>query len=121
MKKIVYIFILSFFFINCNKKQEINTITTSELKVLLGKEKIQLLDVRTQQEIKKGFIETAVFANFYDEKFYERVAAILNKTKPVYIYCRSGNRSGKASVILKEKGYKVVNVLGGYNQWKQEN
>ncbi|MEE9406650.1 MAG: rhodanese-like domain-containing protein [Polaribacter sp.] len=121
MKKITYIFVLSFFFINCDKKQEVNTITTSELKVLLSKEKVQLLDVRTQKEIKEGFIETAFFANFYDENFYTQATVKLDKTKPVYLYCRSGNRSGKAGVILQEKGYKVVNVLGGYNQWKQEN
>jgi rhodanese-related sulfurtransferase len=37
------------------------------------------------------------------------------------LYCRSGNRSGKSAKILKKEGYEVYNILGGYNQWKQEN
>lgn len=121
MKNILYIFVLSFFFINCDKKQEIKTITTSELKTLLSEEKVQLLDVRTQKEVKEGFIQTAVCANYFDADFYTKATTQLDKSKPVYLYCRSGNRSGKASIILQEKGYEVINVLGGYNQWKQEN
>ena len=88
---------MSFFFINCNSQDEIKTISTSALKTLLVKDNVQLLDVRT------------------------KATAQLDKNKPVYLYCRSGNRSEKAAKILKEKGYEVYNVLGGYNKWKQEN
>ena len=121
MKKIVSCFLLIFLFISCGNSQEINSITKSELKALMAKEKIQLLDVRTAAEIKKGFIETAIFADFYMDDFYEKATKQLDKNKPVYIYCRSGGRSAKASKILQEKGYEVYNVLGGYNKWKQEN
>lgn len=82
-------------------------------------ENIQLLDVRTPEEINNGFIETAIIADFYKDDFYENAIKKLDKSKPVYIYCRSGNRSEKASKILQEKGYEVYNVLGGFNKWKQ--
>lgn len=112
---------MTFFFINCNSQQEIKTISTIELKTLLAKENIQLLDVRSPKEIKNGFIKTAKFANYFDSDFYEQALGKLDKDKPVYLYCRSGNRSGKSAKILQEKGYEVVNVVGGYNQWKKEN
>jgi rhodanese-related sulfurtransferase len=112
---------MSFFFINCNSQQEIKSMSTSELKVLLEKEDIQLLDVRSQEEIEQGFIKTAKFANFFEDDFYTKATKQLDKSKPVYLYCRSGNRSSKSAKILQEKGYQVYNVLGGYNKWKQEN
>lgn len=112
---------MSFFFINCNSQDEIKTISTSELKVLLVKENVQLLDVRTSPEINKGFIKDAKFSNFFDADFIEKAAIQLDKNKPVYLYCRTGNRSEKAARILKDQGFEVYNVLGGFNKWKQEN
>lgn len=113
--------LLSLFFISCNNYQEIEGISTVELKSLLDKEKIQLLDVRTKEETKQGYIKTAVFADFFNQNFPVIAEQKLDKTKPVYLYCRSGNRSGKAAIILKEKGFKVYNIVGGFNKWKLEN
>ena len=121
MKNVLCLFFMSFFFINCNSQEEIKSISTQELKVLLTKEKVQLMDVRTPKEIKDGAIETALFANFFDEDFATKAVNKLDKSKPVYLYCRSGNRSSKASKILQEKGFEVYNVLGGFNTWKKEN
>jgi rhodanese-related sulfurtransferase len=121
MKNLVCLFIMIFFCVNCNSQVALNSITTKELKVLLSKENIQLMDVRTPEEIKEGTIQTAFFANYFDVDFEKVATAQLNKSKPIYLYCRSGNRSGKACKILKEKGFKVINVLGGYQQWNLEN
>ena len=42
------------------------------------------------------------------------------KEDTVYIYCRSGNRSGQACLILETMGYKnVVNVTGGMLAWQE--
>ena len=109
------------YFSCCAEIQEEKTITTLELKEILSKDKVQLIDVRTPFEIKFGSIETALFINFFDSDFAVKAVEKLDKNKPVYLYCRTGNRSGKASKILEEKGFKVYNVLGGYNKWKAEN
>ena len=69
MKPLIFIFFVSFLFINCAELQEKNTITTLELKELLFKDKIQLIDVRTQREIKQGSIETALFIDFLIKNF----------------------------------------------------
>ena len=52
---------MSFFFVSCNSQEEIQSISTSELKILLAKENIQLLDVRSPKEIKLGFIKEIFF------------------------------------------------------------
>ena len=121
MKKAITCLVLTFLFISCGNSQEIKSVTTAELKTILAKEKIQLLDVRTQNEVNDGFIKTAFFSDFFNDDFYSKATKQIDKNIPVYLYCRSGNRSLKASIILQEKGYKVINVLGGYAQWKQEN
>ena len=119
MNKVFYVFLISFIFINCDKRQEIQRITTLELKALLAKDTIQLLDVRTAEEIKAGFIEKALIADYLSADFYTKAKSQLDTNKPVYLYCRSGNRSEKSTRILQENGFKVVNVVGGYNQWKK--
>ena len=121
MKNALCLFLMSCFFINCNSQEEIKSISTLALKVLLEKENVQLMDVRTPKEIKEGFIETARFVDYFDANFYIKAVCQLDKSKPVYLYCRSGNRSSKSAKILQKEGYEVYNVLGGYKQWKQEN
>ena len=122
MKKIICFLLISLSIYNCkSQKKDSNSITTIELRQLLKVEKIQLLDVRTPKEIQQGSIKGAIKVNFFDKNFKEQVKEKLDKSKPIYIYCRSGNRSGKSCNLLKEEGYEVINVLGGYSKWINEN
>ena len=41
-----------------------------------------------------------------------------HKNKKIIVYCRSGNRSGKATKILKENGFDAFNLIGGMNSWE---
>jgi rhodanese-related sulfurtransferase len=38
----------------------------------------------------------------------------LDKTQPVYIYCRSGNRSAKSAIRLQEMGFEKIYDLEGW-------
>ncbi len=41
------------------------------------------------------------------------------KDEEVIVYCRSGNRSGQASMILESAGFtKVINLTGGMMAWQ---
>jgi len=41
------------------------------------------------------------------------------KDEEVYLYCRSGNRSGQAALILETMGFtNVTNVIGGMLAWQ---
>ena len=77
-----------------------------------------VFDVRTTEEFNLGHIKGSINIDFYDEKLFIDFFQKINKTKPIYIYCRSGNRSKKSSEILKEIGFvKVYDLLGGYKNW----
>jgi rhodanese-related sulfurtransferase len=77
-----------------------------------------VFDVRTTEEFNLGHINGSINIDFYDEKLFVDFFEKINKTKPIYIYCRSGNRSKKSSEILKKIGFvKVYDLLGGYKNW----
>lgn len=42
----------------------------------------------------------------------------LDNSKPVYVYCKAGGRSGKASKMLTDLGYDVYDLEGGMDAWK---
>ncbi|TVZ56101.1 rhodanese-related sulfurtransferase [Lutibacter sp. Hel_I_33_5] len=120
MRSLLSVLIINLFF-SCTNAQEDKSISTIALKKIVSKNNIQLLDVRTPKEIDEGYIIGARFANFYDKDFYKNASSQLDKSKPVYLYCRSGKRSEKSAKILQENGFVTFNVIGGYNQWKKEN
>jgi rhodanese-related sulfurtransferase len=54
------------------------------------------------------------------QNFIDEVDA-LDKDRPYFIYCRSGNRSGQACQLLESKGFtKTYNLLGGMLEWSGE-
>ncbi len=78
----------------------------------------QLIDVRTPSEYAEGHISGARLINIYDTDFQQKILEGLSKSKPVLIYCRSGHRSMVAARFLDNKGYKVINLRLGFNDWK---
>ena len=79
---------------------------------------VQLLDVRTPEEFKSGYIAGAKNLNFYDDDFAQQIAK-LDKTKPVMVYCAKGGRSASAAEQLNQAGFsKVYDLTGGMYAWK---
>lgn len=100
----------------------VENITVEDLKIIIEKEKdIQLLDVRLPSECENGTILNAMQVNLISDNFKTRAIKILDKERPVYVYCRSGGRSKIASKVLLDKGYVVYNVKGGYKRWLEIN
>ena len=94
-------------------------LSQTEFKTLIKAGNGQLLDVRTPGEFNAGHIKNAENIDFTGSDFREKVAK-LDREKPVLIYCHSGNRSGKASLILKELGFKeVYDLQGGFSNWNE--
>ena len=80
-----------------------------------------ILDVRTKEECSESKIPGSLNIDYYSENFKDNLDK-LNKNLNYYIYCRSGNRSGKTVIILRDKGFKnVYNLEGGILAWKKEN
>ena len=74
-----------------------------------------LVDVRTPGEYQGGHLEGALNMDFYAANFKTQLEN-LPKDKTIYLYCASGNRSGKTAYTLNSMGYKVVNAKAGYSQ-----
>jgi rhodanese-related sulfurtransferase len=78
-----------------------------------------LLDVRTPSETAEGIIANALEGDISSAAFEKQISA-LDKSKPVFVYCRSGGRSGRAMSIMKQKGFQeVYNLAGGIGAWQQ--
>ncbi len=76
-----------------------------------------LLDVRTLDEYQAGHLEGAHLLDWLNQKDFKEGAKKLDKTKTVYVYCRSGRRSNEAANYLANEGYKVVDMKGGILAW----
>lgn len=72
----------------------------------------QVLDVRTGQEFAGGHVAGAVNANVLDPDFEDAVSG-LDPGEPVYVYCASGHRSGRAASKLQALGFETVINAGG--------
>ena len=71
-----------------------------------------VIDVRSLEEVKSGVIQDAIHIE-WTEIDTEISMIDIPKDQPIYLYCRSGNRSGKAADILKNIGYVNVINAGG--------
>lgn len=79
----------------------------------------QLIDVRTPKEFLSGHLKGAKNLHIYEKNFEQEVDK-LDKTKPVYVYCKAGGRSAEAVEVLKEKGFKkIVELDGGIDAWNE--
>lgn len=77
-----------------------------------------LIDVRTPEEVAENAIEGHILINAFSPNFPEQILK-LDKEKTYFMYCRSGNRSGKACVFMANNGFtKLVNLRGGMMAWE---
>lgn len=122
MKKILVLLFVITAFVACTSetKKTVSKVNVSQFSEGLSQPDVQLIDVRTPEEYAEGHIENSTLIDFNSDDFKEQIKD-LDPDKPVYLYCRSGNRSGKASKIMKELGFKeIVDLDGGYSAWSEE-
>jgi phage shock protein E len=100
------------------KKPIIDSIEVS-LKLLrkIKKGKVILIDVRTPEEYQAGHLKYSQNIDYKKEDFKTQIDK-LNKKTPVYLYCRTGNRSSKSADILKDLGFTTVYNIGGFEYLK---
>ncbi len=96
-------------------------VNPKEFKQIIDTEDVIILDVRTPQEVAKGNIKGSSMINYFDENFLDKLS-LVNKSKTICIYCKSGGRSSKAAKILQENGFnKIYQLEGGLIAWENEN
>src|SRR6478752_60981 len=100
-------------------KAQITEVDTAEAERRIAAGDL-VLDVREPDEYEEGAIPGAVhIPRGHLESQVE--GRLLDKTKPVVIYCAGGVRSAFAAETLNELGYAdVVSMAGGFGRWKDE-
>jgi rhodanese-related sulfurtransferase len=96
------------------------SISAEQAKELMDKsENYIILDVRTKEEFDEIHIPNAMLIP--DTEIADRVEdELTDKDQLIFVYCRSGNRSKKASAILTEMGYTNIKEFGGIKDWPYE-
>ncbi|MDH6343778.1 rhodanese-related sulfurtransferase [Parabacteroides sp. PFB2-12] len=78
-----------------------------------------IVDVRTEEEMKEGYIEGAILADVKQDDFAQIVSG-WDSAKTYFIYCRSGKRSRKAYATMEKAGIEhIYELKGGFKAWKE--
>lgn len=116
----IFVAILSFFVLSCNGQ---NSKDSKTIDAKAFSEKIaatpnpQILDVRTPEEFSTDHLDQAVNVNWLGDNFVSGAKKI-DKTKPVFVYCKSGGRSQSAVEKLEELGFTdIYQMQGGILKW----
>ncbi len=74
-----------------------------------------IIDIRDKYEYILGNINNSI--NIPYNYLLTLPDRYLDYNKIYYIYCDSGSKSRKICLFLSELGYKVVDLIGGYNSY----
>lgn len=92
-------------------------IPCDDAKRLIKEKQAQLVDVRTPEEFAMSKLPGAINIPLQD---IDRVGeSMLDKDRPVIVFCRSGQRSHMAMQILLSQNFGEVYNLGSYMAWQQ--
>ncbi|MDD3723689.1 MAG: rhodanese-like domain-containing protein [Lutibacter sp.] len=122
--KLAFLVLIAVLGISCNTKSQsqsdsITVIAPTEFKEKSANQTI--IDIRTPQEFREGHIEGAVNINYYDNNFLDQIAKY-DKNQPLFIYCRSGNRTSSASKKIADYGFtQIYDLEGGILYWLKNN
>jgi len=122
LNKIVFVSLLSLLVFNFFIKNKAEADARQSYDQFLAGKAV-FIDVREEAEVNEGMIKGAVWfplSQIEKDKTTEiEKIKTITKDKEIYVYCRSGNRSGKVKSYLEEAGLKAVN-MGGYNSLVSE-
>ncbi len=94
-----------------------SAVDVTEAQRRLASREAVLIDVREPDEWQEGHVAGAAHIPLGD--LTARLAEV-PRDRPVLLFCRSGNRSGRATALLREQGYdQATNVEGGITAWQR--
>ncbi len=75
----------------------------------------QIIDIRMPQKFNDNHIPGAI--NVSANSLLSTPEKYLNQSLTYYVYCQKGITSKTLAQLLWVKGYKVYNIIGGYEGW----
>jgi len=120
---IMFLSIFSFInFLGCAQQDKDSIMTVQDLmKLMKDDSTLVILDVRTPAELvgPLGKIDNVI--NIPIQELESRIGELSEyKDKEIAVICRSGNRSNTGTKILRERGYKAKNVIGGMIEYRKQ-
>lgn len=133
MKKLIVLCASLAFMVACNSADTTQTaeqtteatapatqaINSQEAKDLLSQNPdVVILDVRTPMEYAQGHLQNSELVDFSAPDFQEKLKA-LDPEKPYLVYCAVGGRSGKATQLMEQLGFKqLYDATDGFTSLK---
>jgi len=101
-------------------KTQIEELSPAEAKSEIDAGGVALVDTREPHEYEEAHIEGGRLVP--PRLLRDEIASVVpDRSQRVILYCRSGNRSGKAALEMSELGYEnVANVDGGILEWQEQ-
>ena len=105
IKTIYFVFFICAFSLGlwaCTGKDsdKFKNLSSDQFEEMIQDKTIQLVDVRTVAEYSEGHIPGSININVLDNEFGTNIEELLQKDRPVAVYCKSGRRSRNAANIL---------------------
>ncbi len=117
-KKVFLLLVIIIAFTSYAQNTKNIILDVADYKEVVVGEAVQLVDVRTPKEYQEGFIDDAINIDYLNQVTFNTAFEKLDKNKPLYIYCRSGNRSQKSAKLLLDLGFtEIYDLKGGYIAW----
>ncbi|MBT8259029.1 MAG: rhodanese-like domain-containing protein [Bacteroidia bacterium] len=99
------------------RSEQVHLLTPIEFRNQISSGNVQLVDVRTPLEYRRGHITDAINIDFYSSDFFKQLEK-LDKFRPIYLYCRSGVRSRRAAEKLAILEFEeIYDLKGGILNW----
>lgn len=102
----------------CKQASSQVQVNATQINTELATRQAVILDVRTPDEYHTGHVGNALLVP-YDSIAQTIATVVPDKNQTIYLYCRSGRRSGIAFDTLKGMGYTRVINLGGLSDLAQ--
>ena len=99
--------------INSKTKKQSKYLSGKSWNKLISKKDTLVVDARKPFEFKVGTFKKAINPNINNFRDFPKYLKKINRAKPVAMFCTGGIRCEKASVYLKQKGFKNVFQLKG--------
>nr|WP_314865901.1 thioredoxin domain-containing protein [uncultured Flavobacterium sp.] len=115
--------LLVFALTSCNGQTQKNSKLIDPVafkKEIVATPNAQILDVRTPEEYASEHLQNAQNVNWLSADFVANTSKY-DKSKPVFVYCKSGRRSHLAAEKLAELGFTtIIEMEGGILKWTSE-
>ena len=108
---VILFIVLSNNIVHAQNEMPVTKSTTTQKAKQTTKNEIFYVDVRTPAEFAQGSVKGAI--NIPLDQIENQLAKFKDK-KNIVVFCRSGNRSSQAKVILEQNGFTNINNGGSW-------